>query len=378
MSGSPVSPRLPIVHLTEECMREGMQIESVDITLDEKLALVEALARTGLQHIVVGSFVSPRYTPQMAEIDELVSRLPAAPGVRFSALALNAKGRERAAAHMPPLQPSGEPPYTYCHLSDTFVRRNANISQQQEIDSWPATVAEAKSTGVTRAGIGANAVFGSNFEGEFPLDRTLALLRQQHELWSDAEISIDMVWLGDPMSWCTPHRIKELLARVRAEFPSVRHFYLHLHDGRGLALTSSYAAIEALTVAAADDEPLELYLDTAIGGIGGCPYCGNGRATGLAPTEDMVNLLDELGIDTGIDLAKVVEAVWLLEDILGRPTMGHVSKVGPMPRGDQRYDANLPVIETFAEARHFLLGPRVTDESKRPWREPIPTPEETS
>lgn len=371
-------PVLPIVHVTEECMREGMQIESADITVDQKLSLVEALVDTGLKHIVVGSFVSPRYTPQMAEIDELVRRLPDAPHVRFSALALNDRGRERAAAFTPPLQPSGEPPYTYCHLSDTFTRRNANLSQQQEIAAWPATVAAARDAGVTRAGIGANAVFGSNFEGEFPLDRTLELLHRQHTLWVEAGIDVDMVWLGDPMSWCTPHRMKRLLAMVRADFPTIRHFYLHLHDGRGLALTTSFAAIEALTLTEPAARRLELHLDSAIGGIGGCPYCGNGRATGLAPTEDLVNLLHELGIETGVDLEKVIAAVWLLEEILGRPAMGHVSKVGPMPRGSRRYDPNLPVIETFAEARHFQLGAGVTDPTKRPWREPIPDPEVSS
>jgi hydroxymethylglutaryl-CoA lyase len=367
--------QLPVVHLTEESLREGMQIESVDITVDQKLALIAALAATGLRHIVVGSFVSPRYTPQMAQMDELVARLPDAPDVRFSALALNSKGRERAAAFTPPLQSSGEPPYTYCHLCDTFTRRNANISRQQEIDSWPETIAAAVAAGADRAGIGANAVFGSNFEGEFALERTLALLHQQQGLWEAAGVPVDMVWLGDPMSWCTPHRMKELLGAVRAELPGIKHFYLHLHDGRGLALATSFAAIEALTTAG---EPVELYLDTAIGGIGGCPYCGNGRATGLVPTEDMVNLLNELGIATGVDLDRLIQAVWMLEEILGRPSMGHVSKVGPMPRGGDLYDPNLPVIETFDEARHFLLGAQATDESKRPWREPIPSPEVTS
>jgi hydroxymethylglutaryl-CoA lyase len=171
------------------------------------------------------------------------------------------------------------------------------------------------------------------------------------------------------MGWCTPNRTAELLGGVRAAFPEITHFYIHLHDARGLAVASSYAAMDAL------GEGLDLYLDTSAGGIGGCPYCGTGRATGLAPTEDVVNLLEELGIPTGVNLRRLIEAVWLLEEILGRPAAGRVSKAGPMPRGDALYDANLPVVETFEEARHFALGEDVLANPRRPWREPIPTRE---
>jgi hydroxymethylglutaryl-CoA lyase len=85
-----------------------------------------------------------------------------------------------------------------------------------------------------------------------------------------------------------------------------------------------------------------------------------------------------MGIWTGIDVDRVIEAVWLLEEVLGRATLGHVSKVGPMPRGDRRYDPNLPVVETFEEARHFRLGACATDPTRRPWRTPIPDPQERS
>jgi len=358
----------PRVHITEECLREGMQIESAQITVEQKLELLDALSRTGLRHIVVGAFVSPRFTPQMADIDELVRRLVPVPGVRYSALTLNERGRERARAWMPPLSETGEPPSTLVHLCDTFVRRNVNVSRAQEVAAWPDTIASAASAGAQRAGIGVGAVFGSNFSGLADLDEALELLDLQRQLWAGAGIPPDTVWLGDPMGWCTPRRTRELITLVRGRLPEIRHFYLHLHDSRGLALASSYAAIEAL------DERCELYLDTTAGGIGGCPYCGNGRATGLAPTEDLVNLLEEMGIPTGVDLERLIEAVWLLERILGRATNGHVSKAGPPPRGKRRYDPNLPVIETLAEARHFNLGAAVTDPGRRPWRAPIPDP----
>jgi hydroxymethylglutaryl-CoA lyase len=358
----------PRVHITEECLREGMQIESSTIAVEAKVRLLDALSKTGLSHIVVGSFVSPRYTPQMGDIDELVARFTPEPGVRYSALALNERGRDRMAAWMPPLSVTGEPPSTLCHMCETFVRRNANVSQAQEIASWPQTTADAASAGATHAGIGVNAVFGSNFEGPMSLDDAFVLLADQHELWARADVVVDTVWLGDPMGWCTPDRVRDLIAGVRERWPSITHLYFHLHDARGLALASSWAAVDAL------DDGFDLYLDATAGGIGGCPYCGTGRATGLAATEDLVNLLEQMGIETGVDLARLIEAVWLLEEIIGRPAFGRVSKAGPPPTGDDCYDANLPVIETFAEARHFERGAGVTDPTKRPWRTPIPTP----
>lgn len=357
----------PRVHITEECLREGVQIESVEIATEAKLELLHALSHTGLKHIVVGSFVSPRYTPQMADIDTLVSRLEPVPGVRYSALALNQRGLDRMSAWMPPLSDNGQPPTTLCHMCDTFVRRNANISRDQEIAGWPQMVADAVAAGTTRAGIGVNAAFGSNFEGPFPLEPAFALLNDQYELWSQAGVAVDTVWLGDPMGWCTPDRVRELIRGVQERWPEITHIYLHLHDSRGLALVCSYAAVDAL------DDRYDLYLDATAGGIGGCPYCGNGRATGLAATEDLVNLLEQMGIDTGVDLSRLIEAVWLLEKMIGRPSFGRVSKAGPPPDGEHLYDANLPVIETFAEARHFALGSAVTDTTKRPWRNPIPS-----
>ena len=364
--------RYPRVHITEEVMREGMQIESAQISVDDKLRLLEALGETGLQHIVVGSFVSPRYTPQMRDIDELVERFQPRSGVRYSALVLNAKGQERADAHGDKLSDPGIGPYTYAHVCDTFTRRNVNRSQADEIAAWPDQVKHAVGAGATRAGIGANAVFGSNFEGEFSLAETYALLEQQHQLWSDEGVDVDTVWLGDPMSFCAPHRVDELVREVRLRWPQITHVYLHLHDARGLALASTYAAIAALGGEGAAD--LDVYFDTTLGGIGGCPYCGNGRATGMAATEDVVNMLDGMGIETGIDVDRLVEAVWLLEEILGRATPGHVGKAGPTPRRSGFYDADIPFVETHEQALHFARGAEVLEGAPRPWKEPIPSP----
>ena len=123
------------------------------------------------------------------------------------------------------------------------------------------------------------------------------------------------------------------------------------------------------------DERHTLFLDTTAGGIGGCPYCGNGRATGMAATEDVVNMLEAMGIETGVDLDALIAAVWILEDILGRPSPGHVSKAGPLPLTPAAfYDPNLPFVETHEEARHFRLGDKAPRNAIRPWKTPIPAP----
>jgi hydroxymethylglutaryl-CoA lyase len=215
-------------------------------------------------------------------------------------------------------------------------------------------------------GIGVNATWGSNFSGFFALEDRLELMRREHALWDEVGIPVTHVWMGDPMGWVTPQWLQAHIDAILAEWPDITHYHVHLHDSRGLALASTYEAIRLL------DDRHHVYLDTTAGGIGGCPYCGNGRATGMVATEDLVNMLEMMGIPTGVDLNALIRTVWLLEEIIGRPSNGHVSKAGPHPRGDELYDPNLPLIETHEEARHFLLGASIADHQLRPWREPIP------
>jgi hydroxymethylglutaryl-CoA lyase len=360
----------PRVCLNEELLREGMQIESVDIPVESKIKLLDALSATGLTQIVVGSFVSARYTPQMADIDTLVGSFTPRDGVRYTALALNQRGRDRMADFTPPLSPSALPPMTYVHLCDTFVRRNANMTQQDEIARWPQVIDAAVAGSAVEAGIGIGAAWGSNFEGPVTLDERMAMLGRQHEAWRGAGIPVTWVSLADPMSWCMPHWVEEQLTVIARQWPEIKNVHLHLHDARGMALPSIYAALRAL------DDTFTVQLDVVAGGIGGCPYCGNGRATGMAATEDVVHMLETMGIPTGVDLDKLIDVVWLLEEIIGRPTPGHVSKAGPRPERGSRYDPNLPLVETHDEARHFKVKPgdQAVHDGLRPWREPIPAP----
>ena len=351
-------------------MREGMQIEDSSIDVDDKIELLDALSETGLKQIVVGSFVSPRWTPQMERIDDIVGRFNPNPDVTYTALALNSRGVERARAYSPPLTIERDPyPRLNCHMCDVFVRRNTNRSQMDEMERWPQIVAQAQELNIREAGIGCNASWGSNFLGEFPVDNLMTLFEKQHGMWDEVGIKVVSCSMGDPMSHCTPAKVEESISRVKERWPEINHFRLHLHNGRNMAIASAYAAMRTLT----PEDTLEL--DGTIGGYGGCPYCGNGRATGMAPTEDLLHMMEDMGVETGVDIDKLIDCVWMAERIIGRELFGHVSKAGPRPkRVDQLYDMNMPFVETLEQARHFKVGPSVYEGGIYPYREPITSP----
>ncbi|MET8352584.1 hypothetical protein [Micromonospora sp. NPDC005206] len=369
MPGAAIGPAgFPAVVIVDEGMREGLQIEDAGIPVEDKVRLLNSMSATGLKRIVVGSFVSPKWTPQMAEVDELVDSFDPRPGVIYTALALNARGVERRAERIPPLSLDNALPATLVHLCDVFVRRNTNRSQADEIASWPAIVQKAKQEGVTEAQIGVNAAWGSNWIGDIPHSERMSRLQQQMDLWTEAGIEVTKVFMGDPMGWHIPPQVEEDLTEIMRRWPQIRTVHLHLHNTRGMAPISAYSALRTL------DDRYTLILDSSIGGMGGCPYCGNGRAAGLFPTEDLVYLLEEMGFATGVDLDALIETVVLAEEIVGHRLFGHVSKAGPRPRGDRLYPMDLLFIETLEEAQHFRLGRSVYGGCPSPWKEPIKSP----
>lgn len=374
MTGVVPAASLPTVHIIEEGMREGMQIESASISADDKIRLLDALSATGLKTIVVGSFVSPRWVPQMARIDEIVTRFTPVEGVTYTALALNAKGVERREAYEPKISPDsaaaggfgGASARTGIHLCDVFVQRNTHRSQADEVAAIPGQIEAAVSRGERFASVTINAAWGSNWTGRFSLEQRIAALDTQIRAWNEAGIEVNRVWIGDPMSWNTPRAVEETIQEIRRRWPSIRTFHLHLHDGRGMALLSAYQAFRTL------DSSDTLVIDSSVGGMGGCPYCGNGRTTRMIPTEDLVHLLEAEGVETGIDLDKLIEAAAVAEEIVGHELYGKVAKAGPRPATQDRFYAmDMPFIETFEEAEHFRRGPDVYDGAPSPYKEPI-------
>ncbi len=357
----------PKVNYKEEGMREGMQIEDSQISIDDKVELLDALSETGPKQIVVGSFVSPKWTPQMERIDEIVTRFTPKPGVTYTALALNSRGVERAKAYSPPLTIERDQfPRLGVHMCDVFVQRNTNRSQAQEMERWPQVVAQAQELNIREAGIGTNASWGSNFLGEFPVDDLMTMLERQHSMWDEVGIKVASASMGDPMSHCTPAKVEESVYRVKEMWPEINHIRLHLHNGRNMAIASAYAAMRVL----GPEDTLDI--DGTIGGYGGCPYCGNGRATGMAPSEDLLHMMEDMGIETGVDIDKLIECVWMAEKVMGRELYGHVSKAGPRPKTvSQLYDIDMPFVETIEQARHFKVGPSAYEGGMYPYREPV-------
>ena len=359
----------PKVHLTEEGMRDGLQIERADIPVDAKIQLLDMLSETGLKEIAVGSFVSARWVPQMACVEELVQRFHPKAGVTYTATALNDIGRERLKKYCPPLSDYKYEAQTAVYLCDVFAQRNINRTIAQQMARWPKAIEEAKSKGAKEAGISVSAAWGSNWTGDVSEDDRMKMLEKQYRLWQEAGIPVTKIGISDPMGWNMPDQVEHQLATIKKRWPSIKSFNLHLHNTRGMALISSYVALRAL------DATDTLSLQPAIGGMGGCPFCGNGRSAGLAPTEDLIHMMDGMGIDTGVDLEKLIEAVWFAEEIVGHTLWGHVSKSGPRPTGKKLYAMGMPFVETLDHARHFIKGAEAYDGAPSPWKEAITSPQ---
>ncbi|MSP36878.1 MAG: citramalate synthase [Deltaproteobacteria bacterium] len=359
----------PKVVLTEEGMRDGLQIERADIPVAGKIRLLDMLSETGLKDIAVGSFVSPRWVPQMACIDELVKGFHPKPGVSYTATALNDMGRERLRQYIPPLNDLKYQAQTAVYLCDVFAQRNINRTIAQQMARWPKVIDEAKAKSAKEAGISVSAAWGSNWTGQVSQEDRMKMLDRQYQLWDAAGIPVTKIGISDPMGWNMPDQVERQLEAIKKRWPAIKSFNLHLHNTRGMALTSSYVAMRNL------DASDTMRLQPAIGGMGGCPFCGNGQSAGLAPTEDLIHMMDGMGIDTGVDLDKLIEAVWVAEELVGHPLWGHVSKGGPRPSGKKLYSMDMPFVETLDHARHFIKGAAAYKDAPSPWKETIKSPQ---
>jgi len=351
----------PQVVLNDETLRDGLQIEREGLTVDDKRALLEMLLDAGITSVMAGAFVNPKWSPQMADTAELIRKIVPRSGVRYTALALNERGRQQCREFSPPLAVDDRIG-THLYACDVFMLRNTNTTAQEQEDRWMRPIAAARERGATEAGMAISAGWGSNWKGVFTHEARMELLKKQHDAWTAARIAVTSLSFADPMAWCTPSALAQDLTAILERFPLVRNFNLHLHNARGMAMACAWEALRTL------DQRHVLRLDASLGGIGGCPYCGNGQATGMLPMEDLVQMLHAAGIDTGINLHALVEASHHLASLLGRPLSSQVSRNGPLPAAGKGYSEDLPVLYTFDEAQHFRLGPNaVHPERTRPW-----------
>jgi hydroxymethylglutaryl-CoA lyase len=281
------------VNLIEVGPRDGFQAESQPIPTELKAKIIKALGRAGIRHLQVTSFVHPLWVPQMADAEEVCRRIPATPGVRYRALALNKKGVERPhAAGITRLDLS-------ISVSDTHSRKNANVSVDEALSNLKEMVDLARQEEM-EVRVGLQCAFGCAYEGPIPSERVLEMAE---ELLS---MRADMISLADSTGMANPLQIKQLLSQLlpmTGEMPLV----LHLHDTRGAGLANLTAALECGVS----------WFDTALAGLGGCPFIP--EAAGNIATEDTLDLLHSMGIETGIDLPRAAECSHRLEQFLGRP-----------------------------------------------------------
>ena len=305
------------VRINEEGPREGFQIEKGPISTARKVELIDALSETGLKQIQVVSFVSPKAVPQMADAEEVVAGFKRKPGVRYTALWLNEKGLVRALATKR-LDIEGSLSLT---ASEKFLKRNQNRTLAENVQAQHSIVGMYKEHGVPVNRGSIMAAFGCNFEGDIPVATLLEIIQEMLEIAEQHQIKIKTISLADTMAWATPASIKRVVGAVRERFPDLR-INLHLHDTRGMGIANAYAGLE-MGVAS---------FDAAVAGLGGCPFAAHAGAAGNVCTEDLVFMCDEMGIETGVDLEKLIEAARLAEDIVGHPLPGSVMKGGSLKR----------------------------------------------
>jgi len=305
------------VEFREEGPREGFQIEKTTYPLADRVRLVEALAETGLRHIQVASFVSPKHVPQMADSEAFFAAIRRKPGVEYTGLWLNEQGFARARA-TPGVDLHGK---ISLYASDAFARRNNGCSAEEMAARqrrWHDLYAEA---GVPVRSAIVMAAFGCNYEGEIPAARVVALARYARDICAERGLPLPQLFLADTMGWANPDATRRLVEEVRDAVPDTR-IGLHLHDTRGLGAANVLAALEM---------GVDLF-DSSIAGLGGCPFAAHGDAgaAGNICTEDMVFMCHELGIETGVDLDALVECARMAERLIGRRLNGRVMHAGTL------------------------------------------------
>lgn len=295
------------VSVYEVSLRDGLQNENATVPLSGKLRLVDALVASGLRRIEITSFVSPRWIPQLADADELAelvtdSRAPAAPDVTFSALCPNARGLERAK------KVGMREIAVFMSASETHNRKNINKTIAETLAAFEETIRPAREAGMRVRGY-VSTVWGCPYEGDVAPATSIAIAKKLHEM------GCYQISLGDTVGAGTPRLTHEVIARALDTLP-LEAIAMHMHDTRGTALANIVVGLE-LGIRT---------FDASVGGLGGCPYAPG--AAGNVATEDLVYMLEGMGVRTGVDLERLVEAARAAESIVGRPLPGKVHRAG--------------------------------------------------
>ncbi|PKH20421.1 hydroxymethylglutaryl-CoA lyase [Pseudomonas fluorescens] len=288
------------VRLVEVGPRDGLQNEARPISVADKVRLVDALSAAGLGYIEVGSFVSPKWVPQMAGSAEVFAQIQRKPGVTYGALAPNLRGFEDA------LAAGVKEVAVFAAASEAFSQRNINCSISESLERFAPIMAAARQHGISVRGY-VSCVLGCPYEGDIAAQQVAAVARELYAMGC-YEVS-----LGDTIGTGTAGATRRLFEVVGAQVPRDK-LAGHFHDTYGQAIANIYASLL---------EGIQVF-DSSIAGLGGCPYAKG--ASGNVATEDVVYLLNGLGIDTGIDLERLIGAGQQISQVLGRASGSRVAK----------------------------------------------------
>ena len=293
------------VEIVEVSPRDGLQNEAQAVSTEDKLLLIDRAIKAGIRRLEIASFVNPKRVPQMADAEEVVAKAPRSEDVTYIGLVMNRRGAERA------LDTDIDQLGAITLCSDTFAQKNQGQSARETLDVASEIIRIARAEGRT-ATVMISSAFGCPFEGEIDEADVIEYAKRLADA-EPCEIAVaDTIGVGDP--W----RVGSLFDKLRDAVPGMP-LRGHFHNTRNTGIANAYAAIQAGVTS----------IDASIGGLGGCPFAP--AATGNIATEDLVYMLDRGGIDSGVDLSKIMDACNWMNDVVGRQLPAMVSRAGSFP-----------------------------------------------
>jgi hydroxymethylglutaryl-CoA lyase len=290
------------IEVNEVGPRDGFQAEDEFIPTGRKAQIIDALSRTGVATIQVTSVVHPKAVPQLADAEEVMALIERMPGVRYTVLVPNLRGAERAV----PMNADGWE--LMLSVTDSHSRSNANRSTDEALKGMEPVVALARENGVEVTGSMATAL-GCPFEGRVPFERVLYVAEAYRAM------GVSHVSVADTVGVADPRLVFETISGLRERLPDVR-LGLHLHNTRGMALANVLAALQAGVTE----------FDSSVGGLGGCPFAPG--ATGNLSTEDLVHMLELMGVRSGVDLDAMLAVAREVREVVGHPLESAVARAG--------------------------------------------------
>jgi len=295
------------LYINDVAVRDGFQIEKSFVPTATKIEVVNQLSRTGLHKIEVTSFVSPKAVPALADANDVLAGIERVPGVIYVALVPNLRGVHNAAATAKrPDEVNG-----VVSASETHNRANINRTHEQSLSEMPGMVKAAHEAGL-KITMSLSTTFGCPFEGHVHEDVVMDFVAKFRDM------GFDGISLADTTGMANPRQVRELTRKVLERFPPPNETYytLHFHNTRGMGLANVVAGIESGVRS----------FDGSVSGLGGCPFAPG--ATGNICTEDMVNMLEDMGYDTRVDLAKLLLVARRIPSVVGHDVPGQVMKAG--------------------------------------------------